>query len=388
MKFKWKQPSLKPLKRWSDKDNLIKLFIVAWPTILGLFWNEIGKNVVDNTKQIFSWDKPLDLISIGFWALTILWLILFFFSVVIEDASVNKKFDRIRATILKAPDMSAFSDAKSIFDFVFNITEVRLRAMRTSIINEIETAKTLKQSGTIINSSDHLKMKNDLKTALITINNSILELTTRFFRNSSIDGVNMMLFFSNEPANKDIIDKLCAISTQLYMRCDHMKDLEGILFLEKGFYSKKGVVVNNTSMIIPIYSKYIEVYKNPNEEQVECIIPGAMLAFKLGSSMVGDTRDLKKYYQTLDARTQKEIKDFWHNDIVGREIRSFTSFKTPGAVTNPTESVGILNFDSKQPFAFGDDEEFFATFYTLIHPMLQLSSEYLRLYRDYIILSY
>ena len=389
MRFSSKNLSLKFWRGWNKKDNLIKLYIVVWPTIIGLFWNDYNKQISRSTELIFNWEKSIDLIALIFWICTFLWFFFFFFSVLIEDESINKKFDRIRATILKAPDIKAIYNARSIFDFVFNIIDSQLKPMQSAILNEIASAQSLIQSGQIINPAVHLTKKNDLKAALMTINNSLLQLATRFYKSASIDGVNIMLFFPNDAANKDIIEKLCNISTQLYMRCDHKNDLEGILFLEKGFYSKKNNVLNNSHLVIPVYKQYIEVYKNPNEEQVECIIPGAMLAYKLGSAMVGDTRDLKKYYSTLDERTQKEIKEFWHNDVVGKEIRSFSSFKTPGTISNPSENIGILNFDSKLPDEFGkEDEEFFASFYILIHPMLKISAEYLSLYREYIKLTY
>jgi hypothetical protein len=96
--------------------------------------------------------------------------------------------------------------------------------------------------------------------------------------------------------------------------------------------------------------------------------------------MIGDTFNIKKYYADFDEKTQKEVRTYFSKQGMGQAIRSIASFRIP-SFEKGGKSVGVLNLHSRYSYAFGDKQDNFACFYTLIYPALKILSNNLDYYK-------
>lgn len=362
----------KPLiiqNRFDNFYHLVKYFAGAWP-IIGAGWLSFSINEIKAGNRLFinSLSEPskysVDYAVLAFDMLSLVWLVLFLATIVIEDSRLKRSLSKLRSSIIKAPSKEIYQDARSLLDMAYKVN------------NALQPYKAEFESQNYSNIES-------LVVAIKSINSLILEISRDFFESEFINGANIMVYLEKDETPPKVIQAVSDSSTKLYFRCEEEKNLKGLLYMSPELFVDNSVPDQLvTPIILPIYKTYITNYKNPNPDEIELIIPGAMLAFKRGTSMVGDTLDKGKYYKDFDERTQKEIMDYFKpNDL---KIRSFSSFRIPNDLNDEDSCIGVLNLNSNFSYSFGEDEEFFVNFYTLIYPVLKILSGQLSYYIKYI----
>lgn len=351
---------------------LIKTWAVFWP-ILGAAWLSWDLDKIKTATSkffeiVYSESVQLQDYKINwsvtlFDLLTIIWFLLFLFMLYVEDKRTDSKFKRITSAINKAPNVFVFSEARILLDEATS-------TLQKLLPHESEYER------------DDFSKIDELIIFLKVAAQLIQKHAKYFFNNDVITGVNIMVFIERNDDVNSLYSRLMKKTKKVYFRCDNENDLVGLLYLPPELIEDDHG--HSTSpVLIPIYSNYYQVYKNPNNETDEFILPGAALAFRNGTSMVGNTRDIKKYFGTFDDKTQKELKEFFSSAGDGSHIRSLASFRIPGHNGKPHFS-GVLNLHSNFSYVFGKDEEFFDTFYSMIYPVLKLINKRLDFYEKYI----
>lgn len=347
---------------------LIKLFVGVWAFVVGLLCTTNGTDITESTKLFVSiaFSKDLHFGDFGihawvvvFWIISAIWVFFFIISVIIEDRSASEKIEMLSALILRAPGRSRlYKNYKSIFDKAFDV---------------------FRELGAITKefSGSDFKRVEEFEVGLIAINTLLIRVARQFFNNEMIVGANLMIFFKGK-SDSSLIQKLLRGSKSLYFR--QQGDLEGVLVLIPELISSSDRIDRKIPpLVLPVYRNSAEVYGVADSD--DGIIPGATLAFRDGTSMVGDTGNIGKYYSKFSADLQAEVKAFFSD--YGKHVRSFASFRIPESTEEETFPIGVLNLDSDISYSFGLDEEFFPTFYALIYPILKLLSEHLYEFRHY-----
>jgi hypothetical protein len=345
----------------------IKIIALGWPIVGGAFLAFYSQEIKGGNILLFA--KSSSNTNIGsasiskailFDITTSVWVLCFILMLLLDEYRSARSFERLRWAIIGAPGTKKFQSGRSLFEKTYSYRKMKFNHTDGSDMDEL----------------DNLTTRINLYVSHIVL------AAKDYFSNEEIKSANVMVYLDKLEGFDEVFKVIPNISKQIYFRCDFEKKIEGVLFLVSRFIYKENNEDKIPSINIPVYSSYEQVFKFPNSLKSEFVIPGALLALKDGTAMVNDTWNIKKYYSEFDDRTVDEIKSHFNRKGLGSAVRSFVSMRIPSPeVTGGRAYSGVFNIDSPRAFAFGEDDEYFTTFYTIVYPTLMMIAEELATYK-------
>ena len=131
--------------------------------------------------------------------------------------------------------------------------------------------------------------------------------------------------------------------------------------------NSKNKISNSISLLVPPYYE---------KDGIRKALPGASVAALEGLSFYMDTTLMHQECIIFGEETQTKIREYFNGE--GKAIKSFLSCR----IGNEERPVGVLNIDSNHKNILGDDKNYYSTFYSLMKPILRITSKYIDVYAE------
>ena len=284
---------------------------------------------------LFSPDsKPRTYAAVVFWALLLLWAVLFYFHHRTITKRESDEARRLERLVVRAPQRSTFNDART----AATIGVAALGRARTSPGQERELAVS------------------GIKDVLLEVVSFAKKFSGRI---DARYGANLMIARSVTDLEDDpqLKSTLRFFDTQREL----VTNLRAVLAMEERFLVEDPDVTENTTRHVPRICLPVPI--EPYDERKRWLaLPGAPMTFLTGQPSVH--QDLEQFVADCKAfgdfkpSAIASMKSYFETEA--SSVRSFASYKIG--------HLAVLNIDCAERFLLGDEEEFIASFTALLLP--------------------